>query len=760
MTASGNLTLGDVESRWGDVTIKARGKIHDDFAAALRLGALGALALPPAAVDGCDARGINVTLESDQIGTPDDFIEVCLRNDRPTQGGLTASAVTGIFVNEPEGDLRLRAATVTAPDLTLVNDLTLTTTNGSILDFDADADADVVGNRIVLAARGTGKSVGAVSDTLEIDSSTVGTRSGWVYANANDVVLLTETVGPMLVLGAQSDSSVVILATPDTTGPVLAPDVDGFPYRAETIELLVSGSVIVTQGIVTTVGPPGGADQLAGVWAASGIILRAGDDIRAPAGTNITAAGSGVTLEIDAGNVDTEGGLAYLAGSIGVAGGNFGASTGVLVEGGADPDTFVFLSTFLGASTRATGAGGADLFEVIELQTMNVAAGQVLTLDGQADGDVYRVTTTGSDGAARNYVVNVLDTGASTDDALTVTGAAASNDQFLLRSITAIPGATAADPGMVTLLPTTGTSVQRVNYSNTADALTVDGLGGNDAFFVDGITIAAQLTGGAGDDSFTFGQLYGSPRTAAAGVAPDDVFPTTETTRGWVSNGPTGPVGVSGGDGNDVFTVNSNLVGLTLLGDAGNDVFIVRSLALPNGSYLPRAPVAVDGGTDSDTVVQLGTELADVLYLGTDPDPTDPATIRTLISGAGATTAAVRVEAAEVYGLAGDDTLFATGTAAGVSNRLSGGAGSDQFTVTGSVVLPVFGAAIDNSYTPVDPVHSLSGLQGSLQVEGGDTGVVYPIGPAVLLPGEIGPGTSGVAAGPAGESPGRPARPP
>ena len=737
LTATGNVTVGSVESRWGDVTIKAGGKIGAPVGPAPLLRGLAALALlPPAAADSCGVRGINVTLESQQIGTPDNFIEVCLRNDRPTTGGLTATATSAIFINEPEGDLRLRSATVTTPDLTLVNDLTLTTTNGSILDFDADADVDVKGNRIVLAARGANKEIGDVSDQLEIDSSTAGVRTGWVYAHADYVILLTEVSGPMLVLGAQSDSSVVLLSTPDTNGPDLVPDVDGFPYRAETIELLVSGSVIVTQGVVTTVGPPGSADQLAGVWANGGVVLRAGDDIRAPAGTNITATSGGISLQIDAGNADIEGGLAYLAGSIGVAAGGFGTPSGISVQGNSDPDTFFFSSTYLGQTTRATGAGGADLFDVIELQTMNVAAGHVLSLDGEADGDRYRVTTTGSDGANRNYVVNVVDTGTSTDDALTVNGTDASADQFLLRTVQAIAGETFTDPGMVTLLPAAGTGVQRVNYSSTADRLAVNGFGGNDAFFVDGATVETQLDGAAGDDTFTFGQVYGTPRTTAAGIAPDDVFPTTETTRGWVSTGPTGPLGVFGGSGDDVFTVNSNLVTVSLLGQDGNDLFITRSLALPGGGYLSRAPVLVDGGADIDTVVHLGTEQADVLYTGTRPAPFDPTVTQTVISGAGATTAAVAVEVVEVDGLPGDDTFFAAAVAAGVVTSLIGGAGSDQFTVTGSVVLPVIGAALDNPFVLTDPTHSLSGLLGPLQIEGGDTGSDGSIDPAVLLPGE------------------------
>ena len=61
------------------------------------------------------------------------------------------------------------------------------------------------------------------------------------------------------------------------------------------------------------------------------------------------------------------------------------------------------------------GADGEDRFIVYYLQTMNVAAGHTLTLDGQAETDNYAVYTTGSQGSTRDYVINVLDTGAEDD---------------------------------------------------------------------------------------------------------------------------------------------------------------------------------------------------------------------------------------------------------------------------------------------------------------------------------------------------------
>ena len=110
---------------------------------------------------------------------------------------------------------------------------------------------------------------------------------------------------------------------------------------------------------------------------------------------------------------------------------------------------------------------------------MNVAAGHTLVLDGQAETDTYRVYTTGSRGSSRNYVANVLDTGARGElddgtpdngvDELYVYGSESAtegylgsrhvqhpvDDLFLLRRVTGIAGEAADRPAFVALLHTT-----------------------------------------------------------------------------------------------------------------------------------------------------------------------------------------------------------------------------------------------------------------------------------------------------------------
>ena len=135
-----------------------------------------------------------------------------------------------VFITELDGDLRLKSATVSTGDPTLPNDLTLTTTNGSIVDFDTEAPADVAANRMVLVA--TGGSIGSTANALEIDSSTAGWRAGWVYAQADGELNLTEITGELLILSALSATGGVQLATVDTTAADPGVDGRGVAYQA------------------------------------------------------------------------------------------------------------------------------------------------------------------------------------------------------------------------------------------------------------------------------------------------------------------------------------------------------------------------------------------------------------------------------------------------------------------------------------------------------------------------------------------------
>ncbi|MDQ0612685.1 hypothetical protein QF046_000326 [Microbacterium sp. W4I4] len=300
------------------------------------------------------------------------------------------------------------------------------------------------------------------------------------------------------------------------------------------------------------------------------------------------------------------------------------------------------------ATLTSNTADGEDEITVWHLQSMNVVtsptglqsgagAGHTLTLDGQGETDHYAVYTSGSHGSVRNYVINVLDSGPANDgvDELDVYGydntaagyngpSGATDDIWLMRALTCIdnqspfalnagapatcatPTEQADHPAFIALLAGNGNAdggiglyrdrvqgnepsslVQRITYDRALNGrITVFGLAGNDAFYVDDTQATMTLDGGAGNDTFQIGQIFGTQRDGQP--APDggallsaDTFPSlVPTTRGWLSPGTHAPLLAAGGTGNDRFVVYANQAEIQLSGDDGNDLFIVRAFAI------------------------------------------------------------------------------------------------------------------------------------------------------------------------------------
>ena len=160
--------------------------------------------------------------------------------------------------------------------------------------------------------------------------------------------------------------------------------------------------------------------------------------------------------------------------------------------------------------------------------------------------------------------------------------------------------------------------VERVNDTNVNN-LAVAGQGGATLPRERRQRSRTTLDGGAGNDSFQVGQLFGTAR-AFPDVAPEDAFDTTLTTRGHLSRGVSFATVANGGIGDDTFTVYSNKAELHLNGNDGDDSFLLRAFALADQSgatpaipvlYNLNAHVAIDGGNGTDDVAVLGTEFGD-----------------------------------------------------------------------------------------------------------------------------------------------------
>jgi Ca2+-binding RTX toxin-like protein len=576
----GDLLVGHIHSTAGDVTLTSPERILD--------------------ADGqpsIDVTGANITLYSGVggsrggIGLPTDFLEI--NSARNGLGVLTAydiaaSANSGIFISELIGDLSVAIVHAEA-------DVSLNTVNGSILDGIANDDTNVFGNSIdILAVGGSIGKAGGEGNDLEIDSSRYADGSVGLEA-ANDIYL-TEVSGTLRLVQARTPLNLDTLGGGDirlTVRESQEPD-----SLDENLQLLASGSALFIENSRRTV-------EKGFIRAGGWVELRIGDDLIDTADTSVTA---GLHINIyldDLNNGTANGDPGYGANT--TLRGTFTPGAGYVTSifGYNDVDRITLEKTTLGGWTRIYGSNlatpadgtapagdGEDIFVVDRLQTMTVGT---LTLDGQAGSDHYIIYTNGSQND-RNYIINALDTGASSDgvDVLSIYGDDATDDIFLLRAMTAIAGLggineVANRPAFVGLLHGTVAQVQageyeaveRINYDAAINGrLEVYGLGGNDSFATDDNSAITTLDGGKGDDSFQIGQLYGTQRNAAAGVSANDIFATVATTRGWLSAGNSAALVAQGGEGNDQFNVYSNQAMLRLEGDDGNDIFVVRAFAL------------------------------------------------------------------------------------------------------------------------------------------------------------------------------------
>ncbi len=532
------------------------------------------------------------------------------------------------------------------------------------------------------------------------------------------------------------------------------------------------------------------------------------------------------------------------------------------------------MSSYSGGKARAYGSNtpspaggyapagdGEDFFVVNQLQSMvinqqttaGVATDETLTLDGQSGSDTYVINTTGTHGDVRNYVVNVLDSGAPDDgvDNLSVYGRDTSDpafngptgsidDIFLLRRTTGIAGETpsrpaqyADDSGFVAVLdfdPMKGTtalaqaqasdpnadggvrseSVQRVNYDSAVNGrLMVFGLGGNDYFAVDDNAAATTLDGGAGNDAFQVGQIYGLQRDGSSHfpsplgntfggsvVTPYDQFPqlvnsltpqsiygTVATTRGWLSAGATSPLLAEGGTGDDSFTVYSNQAVVRLEGDDGNDLFTVRAFALAETDPVTGDIVWIDPvqmiakprltkgfSTAAETNIRTGAGSNQVQYNINAPVSVDggPGFDKLVILGtefadhivvtdkgvfgAGVTVTYQNIEVLEIDALEGDDTIDVLSTPPGMAVRVIGGLGNDTINVAGDVAGDVVSRDINGtSSTITDRITSADPAYDGLVAEGLSLSVARPDQGQVIidegLAADLSPGLTDVREG-------------
>ena len=413
------------------------------------------------------------------------------------------------------------------------------------------------------------------------------------------------------------------------------------------------------------------------------------------------------------------------------------------VDGGAGDDVITVETT--SGPTVLNGGAGADSISVnaiLDLPgTPNGLAGgatrstaNALTLVGGGGSDTYTISVW-SAGSSRIVVADGSDDGSS--NALFVNGTE-SADVFLLRS------------GVVAALnvPLTGTTgiqksfagAELITYDNKINAgLAVNGLAGNDVFALDDNSTSTVINGGAGDDSFFVGQMYGDT------VLFDGEFGAvlTNTTRGQLTNGVSYATTINGGTGNDLFSILRNRAALQLNGEAGDDTFVIRTFLLesnPSGpdsdavsnvstgsgadlvSYVMNAPVAVDGGDGFDTLVLIGTEADDIFVISKDG-----------LWGAGRYVSFVGIEKVDVDGAEGDDLFIVVSTSPTVQTRIFGGLGSDTILVGSAAPIAVADDLQGHSGIIEHSVESTLGNWAGIPVDGVGAEITDDDTPAVVI---------------------------
>ena len=704
------------------------------------LGASGAFAAPQVMIDGGKGRDSVMTYSNLSItaasrldiilGADDDILLASGSFSAPvvmidgqdgadqitTLNGLTLTAATTAEIRLGAGDDVLAAAgSFVTPRLVIdagAGSDRLATQSG----FKASGPA---GNSIMLAL-GDGADSLTVSGSYTAATITVDAGKDDDQLTAQSQLRLQAATRLDLLLGDGADA----LTLSGTLGaPIVA--IDG---GAGNDRVVTQDAMKLSAGTSINLSLGAGDDRLTGAGSVSApvVVLDAGtgDDSLSMIATLSVKAGTSFDLLLGDGADTLD------------ASGSFVAPT-LNFDGGAGNDMLTLRGAVLAGPVSLLGRAGDDSLNLVAQTTRAVA--DAFLVDGGEGSDAVTITR---GGGMADYVVRVSDSGRTGTDSLAVEGSAA-DDVLLLRG-NLVAGLQFEPSGLLS------SKVERVQYDATLEGLTLRGMSGNDRLYSDDTIIATTLEGGAGNDSIQVGQLYGS---AVAGVTDATWFAkvsgstkvgattTTQTVRGYLSNGNSAALSVRGGDGNDTTTVYANRAALDIQGQAGDDTTVVRALVQSGSSYVMHAPITVDadvpGAAGNDQIQLIGTELADDLLLVADR-----------VQGMGVNLAYGGSDLLVVDGQERDDRFFVTASASTLSTRFAGGLGADMVSVGGDVTGRIVSYASWNPAT-TQPLlssanilasHTLDAVAGGVWFEGGAApaqwAVQSGINPAQLFAGE------------------------
>ena len=611
-----------------------------------------------------------------------------------TIGTIQSISTTGSTYVVNKGDLDVTAFNGGSLGQTAGGGITVTASSP----ITVNSDVTALSGDITFNASEEADPLDGDGDTITVKSGvTVDAQNGSVVMNAGDHVVVEATA---LVRASQDIVMNADVGDGDAQGGDIriygtlqaGRDIVMNSVSDDVQEIELTGAITAARSYVLTTGSNEDIISISGTITGTtgNVELHSGGNRDFVTITGGLTAGATLLVDLDAGNDVFTARGASLTGA------------DILISGGAGEDkiTLEDLTAMVG---EAEVQGGADSDLITITRLPNQAAGSSLLLDGGSDADDIVIQGWGSiSGTPIDYVIDISDSGApgSGADTVDILGTA-EDDIFLSRQgfVALMHGTEAQVRGEAAGRPVT---VERINYDRSVNGrLSVLGFDGDDLFISDDNSTIMTLDGGAGKDTFQFGQVFGvEPIAGNSGIAAGDGISAVLTTRGWLSSGISYATIAQGGDGNDTFIVYANRAELKLEGEADNDDFIVRAFLLDhdpdsgaltevgggagddNIQYNVNAPVAIDGGSGFDTVVVLGTKGDDAFVVTEDG-----------VFGAGLNISLTEnEEAIELDGLEGDDTFFVLSTPANAVTHLIGGLGSDTFDVTGDVTETIFAA--------------------------------------------------------------------
>ena len=232
-----------------------------------------------------------------------------------------------------------------------------------------------------------------------------------------------------------------------------------------------------------------------------------------------------------------------------------------------------------------------------------------------------------------------------------------------------------------------------VNFRGV-ELVSVNTKGGDDSILFNDTAAVTVVNTGTGDDTVTIGTVPTIPDKGNRTLEYPEGIPIADTSN--MTNGNSNSLFVFGWDQNDAMDVNFNRAQIFLHGGAGDDRFVLKTFLvlkentkdaeevtnLANAfggtgsnrySYLEKGPAFINGGPGVDTLIVIGTAIADTFVV-----------TENLVVGAGQIVNFVDIESVEINGAGGDDQIYVLSTSENFSLNIVGGSGDDTIHLGGN----------------------------------------------------------------------------